>query len=81
MRRLRRRHGKRGHVRTRLGWVRAPRYVLDGDAETTMAELMAGNSDAPLPREYVRAMQALNIGEKYDMDFGAGGVTEVRRIS
>ncbi len=80
MKRLRRRRG-RSVSRRPLGKRHAPRYTIDGETETTMSELIAANRDAPIPRDYVRAARALDVGQSCRWDFGAGGVTEVRRIS
>ena len=76
MRGLRKRHGRRP-----LGARRQPVYVLDGETETTMGELIAANRDSPIPSDYVRAARALQVGETCRWHFGAGGVTTVRRIS
>ena len=57
------------------------RYTLDGQDETTLAELLAANEECPIDALDVRGIEALSTGEAWTLDMGAGGRTEVRRVS
>lgn len=58
--------------------------LIDNEVVITLEQLISDNSQPDvesIDQDEIEQLKALKIGERYTLDFGAGGQTFIQRIS